>query len=261
MTSVRAVEKDFLFRYNGEMKAIERTNGQGASVGAFCRLSLRGWLFLVLPTGILSAVFCRYWIDLPVARWCWMRHYEAFGIKYPKFVHKILTLMEVFGDYLGIVLVALLIFELDRHHRGRLLRFLTAILFSGLTVNVIKFFVIRRRPQGFRFFDPDLVAQHDVLLIDWTPWMSAVKSIENSFPSGHTATAFTTFVVLSFFYPEGRRLFFALAILVGVQRIMVCAHFPSDVIVGAMIGSFIGGAFTSLGRLPKVFDCWETYDK
>jgi len=213
--------------------------------------------FLVLPSGILSAIFCRYWVDLAVARWCWMRHYEAWGFKYSKVMQESLVLMEVFGNYLGVLVVAILIFELDRSRRIRLLRFFTTILLSGLVVNVIKFFIIRRRPQGFRFLDSELVVRHDVLLVTWTPWTSTMRSVEHSFPSGHAATAFAMFVVLSYFYPSGWRMFFILAVLVGVQRTMVCAHFPSDVIIGAMIGLFVGSVCTSFRRLSNIFDRWE----
>ena len=198
------------------------------------------WLLFGLSLGALATVVCRYWVDLPVARWCWHRHYEVSDHKYSKFIHEMFGFLEGFGDYPGIIVIAALIFALDPHRRIRLFHFCTAILCTSLTINLIKLVIIRRRPQGFRFLNPDLVTQHDVLLIDWTPWASVIKSIDRSFPSGHTATAFAICATLSFFYPEGKRVFFLLAILVGVQRILFCAHFPSDVIVGAMIGLLIG---------------------
>ena len=231
------------------MEVTEQTTNDNPGSGRALRRSfLEGWVFVVLPLGILSAILCRYWIDLTVARWCWTRHYKVFDIEYSKFVRESLVLMEIFGNDIGIVIVAVLIVELDRSRWVRLLRFFTAILLSGLAVNTIKLFVLRRRPQGFRFLNPELVAQHDVLSVDWTPWTSTFKSVEHSFPSGHTATAFAAFAVLSFFYPAGRRIFFTLAVLVGVQRIMVCAHFPSDVIIGALIGLLLGRACASFGR-------------
>ena len=202
--------------------------------------------------GIALAIVCRYYVDLPVAEWCWYRHYGISGHRYSAFVQNLFVLMEVFGTWLGIVLVVGLICELDRFRWSRTVRFLAAVLCAGLTVNAIKLFVVRLRPQGFRFREPDLVLEHNVISFDWAPWASTFRNIENSFPSGHTATAFAACAVLSAFYPQGKRIFLLLALLVGVQRIMVCAHFPSDVIVGAMIGLSVGGACTTFRPLARV---------
>ena len=60
----------------------------------------------------------------------------------------------------------------------------------------------------------------------------------NSFPSSHAAGAFAAATVLAFVWPRGRAAFFALAVLAGLSRVMLNAHFISDVIGGA----FVGGA-------------------
>lgn len=60
----------------------------------------------------------------------------------------------------------------------------------------------------------------------------------NSFPSSHAAAAFAAATVLTFIWPRGRTLFFALAALAALSRVMLNAHFISDVIGGA----FVGGA-------------------
>jgi len=214
-------------------------------------------VFWALTLGILSAVFCRYWVDRAVAQWCWMRYCKIDGYQYSehsKYIREIIDTMEVFGNHIGIIIVVLLIHELDRQHRKRIFHFLTTVIAAGLTADVIKLFVIRQRPRGFSFLDPALVRQHDVLLIDWTPWTSTFESVKQSFPSGHTAVAFGAFVMLSFWYPKGRQIFLMMAILVGIQRIMVGAHFPSDVIVGAMIGMMVGRVCTWYSRPEGVSD-------
>ena len=60
----------------------------------------------------------------------------------------------------------------------------------------------------------------------------------HSFPSGHTTAAFSMAVTLSLFYPNLIFIFLGLATLVGVSRIYLGVHYPSDVLVGAFVGSF-----------------------
>ena len=56
-----------------------------------------------------------------------------------------------------------------------------------------------------------------------------------SFPSAHTSGAFALAAGLSWFYPRGRGLFYFMGLVVAWQRVMRHAHFPSDVIAGALL--------------------------
>jgi undecaprenyl-diphosphatase len=60
-----------------------------------------------------------------------------------------------------------------------------------------------------------------------------------SFPSGHTASSFAGAWVLSKIWRRQAPLFFALASTVGFSRIYVGAHYPGDVLSGALIGMFL----------------------
>lgn len=68
----------------------------------------------------------------------------------------------------------------------------------------------------------------------------------NSFPSGHTLTAWAVAVACSAFVPKLRLILFPLAALIGISRVYVGAHFPLDVIFGALLGALVG---TCCGRL------------
>ena len=60
----------------------------------------------------------------------------------------------------------------------------------------------------------------------------------HSFPSGHTITAFSFFLALSFFTkrPSLHFLYFILALLVGYSRVYLSQHFTIDVLAGSFIG-------------------------
>ncbi len=60
---------------------------------------------------------------------------------------------------------------------------------------------------------------------------------DHSFPSGHTAAAFEMAVSLSFGYPSLYLVFLGLAAMVGISRIYVGMHYPTDVLIGAALGS------------------------
>jgi undecaprenyl-diphosphatase len=82
-------------------------------------------------------------------------------------------------------------------------------------------------------------------------WSRVLPPDKFSFPSGHTMTAFSIALVLSYFYPgmEGTLFFFALSI--ASSRIVLGMHFLSDVLAGIILGVALGcvsiTTFASLG--------------
>jgi undecaprenyl-diphosphatase len=59
-----------------------------------------------------------------------------------------------------------------------------------------------------------------------------------SFPSGHTLHAVTFAVLLSARYGWVAAPLWAFAVLVAASRVVLGLHYPSDVLVGAVIGAF-----------------------
>ncbi len=57
-----------------------------------------------------------------------------------------------------------------------------------------------------------------------------------SFPSGHTAGAFTVVFFLWYFYPVWMWPFLVLALLIGFSRMYLGLHYPTDVLAGIVLG-------------------------
>ncbi|GAC1506964.1 MAG: hypothetical protein NVS1B3_06980 [Candidatus Dormibacteraceae bacterium] len=74
------------------------------------------------------------------------------------------------------------------------------------------------------------------------------RPADHSFPSGHTASSFAAATALGMYYPKAAPLAYALATAVGMSRVHLGVHFPSDAAVGGVIGIGIG---TFVGWLFK----------
>ena len=107
---------------------------------------------------------------------------------------------------------------------NRALFLFAAVALSGLTTDLIKPLVGRLRPK--LLFEADLYG--------FEPFRIGYEY--NSFPSGHATTVFALAAALSFFFPRWRLPLFSLAAVVGLSRIIVGAHYLSDVMAGAYVG-------------------------
>lgn len=58
----------------------------------------------------------------------------------------------------------------------------------------------------------------------------------NAFPSGHALFFFALATGVSFYYPKTSILFFVGAILMSIARVQAGIHWPSDIIIGAILG-------------------------
>jgi len=67
-----------------------------------------------------------------------------------------------------------------------------------------------------------------------------------SFPSGHTSAAFMMATLLGFYCTPLTIPLYCWAALVGFSRVVLGVHFPTDTLVGAILG--IGTALFSLGQ-------------
>lgn len=64
-----------------------------------------------------------------------------------------------------------------------------------------------------------------------------IPSDRFSFPSGHTSAAFLAATVVSTFHPALAPALFLWASLVGMARVILGVHFPTDTFIGALMGT------------------------
>jgi membrane-associated phospholipid phosphatase len=104
----------------------------------------------------------------------------------------------------------------------------TAIAVPSLFVTIIKRMIGRARPMVGGSLDPFLYSPFI--------WRAAYAGM----PSGHATTAFAALVAFGTLWPRSRTLWLVYALLIAVSRVVVTAHYPSDVFAGALVG--MGGA-------------------
>ena len=101
-----------------------------------------------------------------------------------------------------------------------------SVALSGLSANLIKRAIGRARPANFEEWG----------IFGFSPFAGSARF--ESFPSGHATTIGALFMVLALLLPRHRLVLAIFAIWLAMTRVMVGAHYPSDVIAGLAYGSW-----------------------
>lgn len=122
----------------------------------------------------------------------------------------------------------------------------------GLFVAIVKRVIGRARPY----------VDHGPHPFEFHPFWTAAYA---SMPSGHTTTVFSILVAFGSLWPRGRTVLWIYAIAILVSRVVVSAHYPSDVVAGAVVGTVgallvrrwfalrrLGFSLTADGRLHQL---------
>ena len=145
--------------------------------------------------------------------------------RHPPWLDRLMGGFTQIGNGLVIAVLALILFLIGDHllAYGLILGALTL----WLVVELVKALVHRGRPF-IRLTQARIVGR---------------RAIGRSFPSGHTSQAFFMATLLAGYFHAGVWavcLLYALALVVGITRMYVGAHYPRDVLAGAILGSAWG---------------------
>lgn len=140
----------------------------------------------------------------------------------------------LFGSLL-ILVEALIAYRLSPTLKGRFqaafvshmaIYIFLCVSLSGLLANLLKRTIGRARPN---LYDEFGFLSFDVL---------AGSARFESFPSGHATTAGALMMAMALIAPSCRLVFLSMALWIGFSRVIVGAHYPSDVIAGLALGAW-----------------------
>jgi membrane-associated phospholipid phosphatase len=144
---------------------------------------------------------------------------------HPRWLDRLVWLATQLGNMVAAFLLAGLFFILNL--RSLAVEIIFGTLALWLLVETIKALTDRARP---------FLTLEGTRIIGW-------RERGRSFPSGHTAQTFFLVALLSHRFQlglGGAAALYAVAVLVGFTRMYVGAHYPRDVIGGAVLGSILG---------------------
>ncbi|ODR98224.1 hypothetical protein AUC69_09985 [Methyloceanibacter superfactus] len=96
---------------------------------------------------------------------------------------------------------------------------------AGLIANLLKSILGRARPKLF-----ETVSQFEFQLFAFDPDYAST-------PSGHATTIFAFAAVIAILWPRGRVMLYTAAAWIAASRVLIGAHYFTDVVLGAALGT------------------------
>jgi membrane-associated phospholipid phosphatase len=128
-------------------------------------------------------------------------------------------------------ILARLIRRYTARHALRQLALVSGFVFvgvglPGLVTLIVKRLVGRGRPELL-----DAVGAFDFRALNVVDWAY------QSFPSGHATTGFALCFTAGFLMPRMFPAMLGVAVLIGLSRVVLGVHYPTDVLAGALVGT------------------------
>lgn len=131
------------------------------------------------------------------------------------------------GEGWAVVAVIIVVQDLQRGMRVSV-EALLVLWLTMLTVNFPLKRLFRRERPFVQFVDARIVGR---------------RPRDFSFPSGHSAAAFAGALLFGSHLPLWSPVFYTLACLVGFSRVYLGVHYPSDVLLGGLVGTALAIAY------------------
>ena len=185
-------------------------------------------LFLAVEAALIV------WIDRPVS--LWLRDLDT--------QHR--ALVDIFRGYTSYAkaewylvpsgVAGLILWALGRRRCARLCAyFFASVAVAGIVTSLLKCLIGRARPVQLDQFG----------LYGFRPW-NWTEARWHSLPSGEATTAFAVAAALAVLFPRYQILWWAFAVVMAAARVMVNAHYLSDIVAGAAVGALTAYAMQSV---------------
>jgi membrane-associated phospholipid phosphatase len=179
-------------------------------------------ILISFPIIVLFCIIGYFFLDLIVAKYCT----AIFINNSIRGVLKDVSKLALATFYLIFAAVCFIFFRFINKRKiwsNRALFVFLSISLSGILVIITKFVFGRYRPRmfleeqlyGFKFFQ--------------------LKGKLTSFPSGHASTIVALMLALYFINPKYRMIYFVIALVIVISRVLVCHHYLTDVVFGSYL--------------------------
>lgn len=178
-------------------------------------------LIVLIPTAI-AVIALYHTIDIPIAVYC--------KNELPPSIKQLSEYISDSGNLLaiGLVIAAIIAkfrFKNDRFFRTLLFPAVSSLL-AGIVANILKPMFGRWRPKAYFEMEGTY---------GFAPF-SGINYFHASFPSGHSISIMAMMTGLAIYFPKWRIPCFVIASIIGLTRVLLKAHYVSDVLAGLALG-------------------------
>lgn len=181
----------------------------------------RNYWIIAVTAVCIAGILSFFFLDLPVAL-CFNDLKDTGLYRFFKFITRQ-------GESQWYLVTGLIGFILLRKKKPAIassaLLLFSSVALSGLAADLIKIIAGRARPK---LYFRETLYGFDFLHFEHA-WIS--------FPSGHSATAFSAASTLGILFPRYRLFFFLWAVLIAFSRVATTQHYLSDVLAGSLLGA------------------------